>query len=425
MSNRLVELMKLGQSVWFDNIHRALIESGELKRMIEDDDLRGMTSNPTIFEKAITGSKDYDRQLNELIASGAGVQDIYEALVIDDISRAADILKTVYDRTNGSDGYVSLEVNPRLAYETGATIDEASRLFKRLGRKNVMIKIPASPEGIPAIEESIYRGVNINITMIFSVENYEQVAEAYIRGLERRLAEGKPVDRIASVASFFVSRIDTLVDKELDKLAEKAPTEERRQYLLSLKGRAALANAKIAYQHYKAIFHGGRFDDLLNSGAMVQRPLWASTGTKNPQYPDLLYVDNLIGQETVNTVPPATYNAYKDHGVPALSIEEDVAESRDLIAQLEKAGVSLERVTDQLQVEGLEAFVKSFDSLEEAIKTRISEAKPATGESFEAKLDGLEPAVATTIAEAERDQVVKRIWEKDATLWKSEPEQQK
>jgi transaldolase/glucose-6-phosphate isomerase len=425
MSNRLVELMNLGQSVWFDNIHRALIESGELKRMVEDDDLRGVTSNPTIFEKAITGSKDYDRQLNELIAAGASVNEIYEALVIDDISRAADILKPVYDRTNAVDGYISLEVNPRLAYETSATIDEASRLFKRLGRKNVMIKIPASREGIPAIEESIYRGVNINITMIFSIENYEQVAEAYIRGLERRAAEGKPVDKIASVASFFVSRVDTLVDKELDKLAEKAPTDERRQYLLSLKGRAALANAKIAYQHYKAIFHGGRFDDLLNLGAMVQRPLWASTGTKNPQYPDLLYVDNLIGQETVNTVPPATYKAFKDHGVPALSIEEDLAESRELIAQLEKAGISLKRVTDQLQVEGLDAFVKSFDSLEQAIETRLLQAKPTRSDGFQAMLGNLEPAVASTIAEAEKDQIVRRIWEKDATVWTDKPDQQK
>src|SRR4051812_40353878 len=226
MSNRLIELARLGQSVWFDNIQRALINTGELKKMVDEDDLRGVTSNPTIFEKAITGSKDYDEQLNSLISSGASVQDIYEGLVIDDIGRAADVLKPVYEKTSGIDGYISLEVSPKLAYETEATIDEAKRLFDRLGRKNVMIKIPASAQGIPAIEESIYRGININITMIFSVENYLQVAEAYIRGLERRQAEGKPVSGIASVASFFVSRVDTMTDKELESLATSAASEK-------------------------------------------------------------------------------------------------------------------------------------------------------------------------------------------------------
>jgi transaldolase / glucose-6-phosphate isomerase len=426
MSNRLVELAKLGQSVWLDNIQRKLIESGELKHLIDEDDLRGVTSNPTIFEKAITGSKDYDEQLKALITSGATVTQIYEAVVIEDISRAADVLKPVYERTKGVDGYISLEVNPKLAYSTQETIDEADRLFHTVGRKNVMIKIPASAEGIPAIEESIYRGININITMIFSIENYEQVAEAYIRGLERRAAEGKPVTGIASVASFFVSRIDTMVDTELEHLAAKVPiSEEKKNWLLGLRGRAALANAKVAYQHYKAIFHGGRFDDLSALGAMVQRQLWASTGTKNPAYSDLLYVDNLVARETVNTVPPATLNAFRDHGIPALTIEDDLEKARQTIFDLEKAGIDMKAVTDKLQIDGLAAFVKSFESLEASIAAKRALITSGINDRLATSLSNYDGTVKEILSEAEKNQVAAKIWKKDASLWKSDPDSQK
>src|ERR687884_450987 len=353
MSNHLVEVMQLGQSIWYDNIRRAMLETGYLAKKIEEDDLRGVTSNPTIFEKAITGSTDYDEQMRGLVQQGASVQEIYEALVLDDIARAADILKSVYDKTDGVDGYISLEVNPRLAYDTRGTIDEATRLFRRLNRPNVMIKIPAAQEGLPAIEESIYRGVNINITMIFSIENYEQVAEAFIKGLERRAAEGKSVDHIASVASFFVSRVDTAIDADLEYRARHAATPEEKEKLEGLLGRAAIANAKLAYQKFKEIFHGERFAKLKARGAQVQRCLWASTGTKNPKYSDVLYVDHLIGPETVNTVPPQTYTAIRDHGRAALTLEEGLAECRDLIAKLDQLGIDLKAVTEKLQRDGL------------------------------------------------------------------------
>src|SRR5438874_2395624 len=356
MSNRLTEIMQLGQSIWYDNIRRAMLTSGDLAKKIEEDDLRGVTSNPTIFEKAITGSTDYDEQLRELVQAGKSVNDIYEDLVAQDIGNAADILRPVYDRTDGVDGYISLEVNPGLAYKTRETIDEATRLSERLGRKNVMIKIPAAQEGLPAIEESIYRGININVTMIFSVENYEQVAEAFIRGLERRAAEGKSVDHIASVASFFVSRVDTAIDADLEYKARHAATPEEKQRLEAMCGRAAVGNAKLAYQKFKEIFHGPRFAELKSKGAQVQRCLWASTGTKNPKYSDVLYIDNLIGPETVNTVPPATYTAIRDHGQVALTLEEGLDECRALIGQLADVRIDLKVVTEKLQKDGLVAF---------------------------------------------------------------------
>src|SRR2546425_708386 len=356
MSNPLVEVMKLGQSIWYDNIRRAMLVSGDLQKKIDEDDLRGVTSNPTIFEKAITGSTDYDEQMRLLINAGKSVKDIYEALVIDDIGRAADILKPVYDKTDGIDGYISLEVNPRLAYDTAGTIEEADRLFKTLGRKNVMIKIPAAQEGLPAIEEAIYRGINVNVTMIFSIENYEQVAEAFIKGLERRAAEGRPVDHIASVASFFVSRVDTMIDTDLEYRARRSQPDEKAA-LENLCGKAALANAKLAYARFKEIFHGERFAALKAKGAQVQRQLWASTGTKNPKYSDVLYVDNLIGPETVNTVPPATHTAFRDHGKVALTLEEGLEERQALFDQLRAEGIDIKDVTEKLQKDGLAAFV--------------------------------------------------------------------
>jgi transaldolase/glucose-6-phosphate isomerase len=420
MTNTLVEIAKLGQSIWYDNIRRAMLTSGDLARKIEEDDLRGVTSNPTIFEKAITGSTDYDEQFRSLAASGKGVAEIYEELVVADIARAADILRPVYDREGGRDGFISLEVDPRLAYDTAKTTDDAERLFKLLGRPNVMIKIPASQEGLPAIEESIYRGMNINITMIFSVENYEQVAESYIRGLERRAAEGKPVDRIASVASLFVSRVDTSVDAELEKRAREAKSDEERESYESLLGKAAVANAKLAYQKFKEIFHGERFAALRARGAQVQRVLWASTGTKNPKYSDVLYVDNLIGAETINTVPPATYTAIRDHGRAALTVEEGLDESRRVVARLSEIGISLKDVTEKLQRDGLAAFVTSFDTLFESIEAKRDALVSGINERLAVSAGRLGDAVNNALKEAEKAEAVRRIWRKDAALWKDD-----
>src|SRR5215210_7668221 len=425
MSNRLVEIMKLGQSIWYDNIRRAMITGGDLRKKIEEDDLRGVTSNPTIFEKAITGSTEYDEQLSRLVQAGKGVSEIYENLVVEDIANAADTLKPVYDKTGGLDGYISLEVSPKLAYDTQGTIDEASRLFERVGRKNVMIKIPAAQEGLPAIEESIYRGININITMIFSIENYEQVAEAFIKGLERRAAEGKPVDHIASVASFFVSRVDTMIDSDLEYRARHAQTPEEKAALEGLRGRAAIANAKLADQKFKEIFHGERFAALKAKGAQVQRCLWASTGTKNPNYPDTLYVDNLIGPETVNTVPPATYTAIRDHGRVALTLEEGLDEARAVIDKLAEIGISLKEVTEKLQKDGLTAFVGSFDTLVESIEAKRDALLSGINERLSASLGKYADAVSAAIKEAEKGDVMRRVWRKDAALWKSEEKDQK
>jgi transaldolase/glucose-6-phosphate isomerase len=417
--------MKLGQSIWYDNIRRAMLSTGDLRKKIEEDDLRGVTSNPTIFEKAITGSTDYDEQLRTLVQAGKGVDEIYEDLVVEDITSAADALKPVYDKTDGLDGYISLEVNPKLAYDTQGTIDEATRLFERVGRRNVMIKIPAAQEGLPAIEESIYRGINVNITMIFSLENYEQVAEAFIKGLERRAAEGKSVDHIASVASFFVSRVDTAIDADLEYKARHASTPEEKARLEGLCGRAAVANAKLAYEKYRQIFHGERFAALRAKGAQTQRCLWASTGTKNPKYSDVLYVDNLIGPETVNTVPPATYTAIRDHGRVALTLEEGLDECRTLIAELAELGIDLKAVTEKLQRDGLAAFVGSFDTLVESIESKRDALLSGINERVSASLGKYADAVSAAIREAEKGDVMRRVWRKDAALWKSEEEHQK
>ncbi|MDT4955714.1 MAG: transaldolase / glucose-6-phosphate isomerase [Acidobacteriota bacterium] len=425
MSNNLVEVMKAGQSIWYDNIRRAMLETGDLQKKIDEDDLRGVTSNPTIFEKAITGSTDYDEQMRSLVTAGASVNEIYEALVLDDIAAAADILKPVYDKTDGVDGYISLEVNPRLAYETKGTIEEADRLFKHLNHPNVMIKIPAAQEGLPAIEECIYRGININVTMIFSIENYEQVAESFIKGLERRDAEGKTVDHIASVASFFVSRVDTAIDADLEYRARHAETPEGKATLEALSGRAAVANAKLAYQKFKEIFHGERFSKLKAKGAQVQRCLWASTGTKNPKYSDVLYVDNLIGPETVNTIPPQTYTAFRDHGQVAPTLEADTEESRACIEQLTKIGIDLGAVTDKLQKDGLTAFVGSFDTLIESIEAKRDALISGINTRLTASLGKYADVVNSAIKEADKGDVMRRIWRKDAALWKETEAHQK
>ncbi|MEK6408381.1 MAG: transaldolase [Acidobacteriota bacterium] len=372
-TNPLIELTRLGQSVWNDNIDRKLITSGELKRLIDEDGLSGVTSNPAIFEKAIAGSELYADQLRDLASEGKSAQEIYEALAIRDIQMAADVLAGVYDQTGGADGFVSLECSPLLANDTDGTVEEARRLWRLVDRRNVMIKIPGTDAGIPAIEHCTYEGININITLLFSLHAYDQTMEAYIRGLERRAAENKPVDNISSVASFFVSRIDSAVDKELERRISQSTDEEEKTKLQSLLGRIAIANAKIAYQRYKKVFHGERFAALKQQGAQVQRPLWASTSTKNPVYPDVYYVEALIGPETVDTLPPATIVAFRDHGRAQVTIEDNLDEERALLARLEKVGISLDQVTAHVLADGVRLFVEPFEKLLKTIESRAAE----------------------------------------------------
>jgi len=354
--NNVQRLNQSGQSIWYDNISRSIITRGELKKMVEEG-LTGVTSNPTIFDKSISGSKDYDEQIRELVDADPAVDaaEIIRALMVKDIQMACDVLKPVYDRTGGLDGYVSIEVTPSKARDTQGTIEEVRELWTGVNRKNVMVKIPATREGLPAIEQMIYEGRNINVTLIFSVERYREVAGAYIAGLERRVKEGKPLAGVASVASVFVSRIDTLVD---DMLAKKDAATYK-----TLMGRAAVANTKMVYQAFKEIFGGQRFSSLRAGGARVQRPLWGSTGTKNPSYSDLLYVDTLIGPDTVNTVPPQTYAAILDHGEPALTVESDLGGARKVLSDLAAAGVDMKVVLQKLESDGVAAFEKSFDGL--------------------------------------------------------------
>ena len=438
--NPLVELQKHGQSIWYDNIRRALIDTGDLERKIHGlpkgvtsnlqdkvggDDLRGVTSNPAIFEKAITGSTDYDVAMRKLISEGKDAQEIYESLVIEDIQRTADLFIPVYDRTKAVDGYVSLEVSPLLADNTESSIAEAKRLWAALNRKNVMIKIPATPEGIPAIEALIAEGININVTLIFSLETYKEVAEAYIRGLEKRAASGQSVENIASVASVFVSRVDTSIDNDLEFRIRRGNDEEEKAKLTALLGKAAIANAKLIYQEFKRIFHGERFEKLRAAGAQVQRPLWASTGTKNPQYSDVYYVEELIGPDTVNTVPPATFTAFRDHGKARLSLEENIEEAPKVFEALAGIGISLKDVTDKLQEEGVKSFAESFRTLMGSISSKQAAITSGILERQTASVGPQADEVKETIKTAEREQWIRRIWNKDASLWKTEEDHQK
>ena len=376
--NPLRRLQDFGQSVWYDNIERRMLHSGELARMIREDGLRGITSNPTIFEKAITGSNDYDASLAKYLNTGSRQDNrsLFFKLAIEDIQGAADLLKPVYDQTERRDGYVSLEVSPDLAYDTEATISEAERLHERVMRPNLMIKVPATKEGVLAFENLVAKGISINVTLLFSLERYKEVVEAYMAGLEARLRQGQPIDGIASVASFFVSRVDSAVDKLLEKVAAQNPAASQ------LMGRIAIANAKLAYAWYQRVFNSQRFDNLLQSGAATQRLLWASTGTKNPSYSDILYIDELIGPDTVNTVPPTTYAAYKDHGNPRITLAEGLDEAEEQIAILKSLGINLDAVTKQLEDEGVQSFAKSFTNLLEAIAAKaetLRNSKRAVG----------------------------------------------
>ena len=424
-SNPIAELSKSGQSVWYDQMERKLLTSGNLRRLIEEDDLRGLTSNPTIFEKAIAGSDDYDEALEKLAAAGKNRDEILEALMVSDIADAADAFLSTHQRTNGLDGFVSIEVRPGLAADTAGTIAEAKKLFKLLARPNVMIKIPATPEGIPAIEEAIASGINVNITLIFSREVYRQVIEAYLRGLERRVRNDEPIDRIQSVASFFVSRIDSAADKLLEAEAANTQGPSRRSDLQSLQGTIAIANARMAYQLFKEIFSSPRFEALRKRGANVQRPLWASTGTKNPKYSDVMYVEQLIGPWTVNTLPPATYDAFRDHGKVRMTIETNLEAAKSQLELLESLGISLDEVTKKLTVEGVKSFSQSFDSLVTTIDSRRVDVLRKFSRRHLFRLGKHSQAAAEAGAKLQKEQVISRILRKDAALWKSEPEHQK
>lgn len=363
--NRLHKLQALGQSIWLDYIRRDLLSSGELRRLIEEDGLRGITSNPAIFEKSITGSHYYDDDIRTMALEGKDVKAIYEGLSQQDVQRAADEFRPVYNSSDGADGYVSLEVNPHLAHNTDGTLEEARQLWVALNRPNVFIKIPATAEGLPAIQQLISEGINVNVTLLFGLPRYRQVAQAYIAGIEARAAQGKPIKTVASVASFFVSRIDALVDP----LMEKSIAQDGYEAHLARKarGQVAIASAKMAYQIYQEIFGGDRFKKLATQGARVQRLLWGSTSVKNPDYSDLKYVEALIGADTVNTVPVETLDAYRDHGDPKIRIEEDVERAGQLLARLPELGINLDAVTQQLEDEGVEKFTKPFDKLMAAL----------------------------------------------------------
>jgi transaldolase/glucose-6-phosphate isomerase len=368
----LAALQALGQSVWLDFMGRKFVEGVELRRLIEEDDLRGVTSNPTIFEKAIGQSDEYASAFADLVRGGADDDAIYEGLTVADIRRALDLFRPVYDRTDALDGYVSLEVSPLLAHRTDATLSEARKLWRLLDRPNAMIKIPGTPEGLGAIEEALFDGLNVNVTLLFSVEAYDAVARAYIRALKRRAELGRPIDRVASVASFFVSRIDTEADRRIDARLRVEDNAGRRAVLQGLRGKAAIANAKDAFARYRSIFEGTEFAPLKAKGARVQRLLWASVGTKDPAYPDTLYIDELIGPDTVSTMPPATFAAFKDHGKVRPSLAEDPEGARATLRNLSELGINMDDVTAQLLREGVESFAKSFRSLMGTIAQRRS-----------------------------------------------------
>jgi len=368
-ANPLFTLESYGQSIWMDFLKRSVIYSGELQRLIQDDGISGITSNPSIFEKAIAESHDYDDAITSLSRSGKSVDEIYQALTIEDIQNTADLFRSTYDRLDGKDGFVSLEVSPKLAHDTAGTIEQARILWKNVNRPNLMVKVPGTPEGIPAIRQLLGEGININITLLFGLPRYREVIEAFLSGLETLSANGKSLERIASVASFFLSRIDVLIDPILEKQIQSggAPAE----MAAKLHGQVAIASAKLAYQIYKEVFNGKRFARLAQKGARVQRLLWASTSTKNPAYLDVKYVEALIGPQTINTLPMETIDAYADHGQPAQdTLENDLTGARQVLDQLPQAGINLDSVTQQLEDEGVEKFNKAFEQLMISIQNK-------------------------------------------------------
>jgi len=422
--NPVKKLQSHGQAIWLDFLARGFIAKGDLKTLIERDGVRGVTSNPSIFEKAIAGTDEYDDAISALLKQhDRPVGDLYEALAVEDIQHAADVLKPVYDELKGADGYVSLEVSPYLALDTKGTIAEAEKLWKDVGRDNLMVKVPATPEGLPAIQKLISEGISINITLLFSQKVYAQVLEAYLTGLEAFVAGGGDPSKIASVASFFVSRIDTAVDKQLDEKIAAANDKDQKARLEALKGKVAIANAKLAYQHYKKVIASDRWKKLAAKGAQVQRLLWASTGTKNKAYSDVLYIEELIGRDTVNTVPPATLDAFRDHGKLRDSLEENIPEAEKVLADLAKAGISLDAITDTLVKEGVQLFAEAFDKLLGAVAH-----KRAT--MLGGRIDGQAIALTSDIEKDSKalmecwrsDGTIRRLWARDASVWTGKDE---
>jgi transaldolase / glucose-6-phosphate isomerase len=418
-TNPLKQLLDYGQSVWLDYIRRKLITGGELKRLIDEDGLRGMTSNPAIFEKALAGSTDY----TDFLASLNSRRELdakarYELLAIRDIQDVADLLRPVYDSSKRRDGYVSLEVSPYLARDTKGTLEEARRLWQTVGRENVMIKVPGTAEGIPAFQQLISEGININVTLLFAQEVYEKVAEAYIAGLEQLAARGGDVSRMASVASFFISRIDTLVDSKINEQLKTNKDPKREELLKSILGKVAIANGKLTYQKYLKIFSGPRWEALAKKGAQTQRVLWASTSTKNPAYRDVIYVEELIGKDTVNTIPPTTLDAFRDHGKVRESLTENVEAAKRTMEDLDRAGISMKGVTDQLTDEGVKLFADAFDKLLEAVeKSTKQEVTPEVNKQSHTLPQDLRTAVKTAVDDWRAGGKVRRLWQRDASLW--------
>lgn len=362
--NPLVELYAYGQSFWYDNIRRQFVEDGTIERLITEDGLRGITSNPSIFQKAIGKNNDYDAQMAELVQENKSATAVYETLALADIQAACDLFTSLYETSSGGDGFVSLEVSPHLARDTNGTVEEARRLYQAVARPNVMIKVPATSEGIPAIQQLISEGINVNVTLMFNMTHYERVASAYINGLRQFMDNGGDPTKVASVASFFVSRVDSAVDSQLQQLGN--PEAE------ALMGNVAIANSKVVYQRFKERFHGAEFASLLNMGARPQRLLWASTSTKNENYPDTLYIDSLIGPETVNTIPPSTVDAFRDHGTVASTLEDGADEAQQTLNKLAELGVSLHEITEKLQDDGVASFASAFVELMQAIEDKMA-----------------------------------------------------
>ena len=422
--NTLIELLKYGQSYWLDNLTRGKIKSGEIKKRVTQQGLRGITSNPSIFNKAITSGSDYDNQIKQLVGQRKGVHEIYEALTIKDVQDACDILRPVFDESDGVDGFISIEVSPYLARDTEGTKIEARRLYKEVNRPNCYIKIPGTPEGVPAIEEMLYEGINVNITLLFSIQSYEDVARAYIKALERRSAEGKSIKEIRSVASFFLSRIDVLTDQLLGSLVVPGNCDDGSIKPERMFGKAAIANAKIAYQSFKKIFNGERWEKLSALGAKVQRPLWASTSTKDPLYSDVKYVETLIGQDTVNTLPDETITAFADHGKPeANTIEKDLSEAFKTIDDLKKLGVDIDFVTHQLINEAIQKFIEPYDNLMKSIAKKRDEILSAGIGRQTISYGKSKTEAAAAMKSLNEKQFTRRLFAKDPHLWSDDPEQ--
>jgi transaldolase/glucose-6-phosphate isomerase len=422
--NPVKALENHGQAVWLDFLARGFVAKGELKKLIDTDGVKGVTSNPSIFEKAIGSSDEYDAPIGSALKKGdRPVADLFEHLAVEDIQHAADVLRPVYDEDKGNDGFVSLEVSPYLAMDTKGTIAEAEHLWKAVHRKNLMVKVPATPEGLPAIEHLIGEGISINITLLFSQEVYIEVAKAYIAGLEKLVANGGDPTHVASVASFFVSRIDSAVDKQLDEKTARANDPHEKERLAALKGKVAIANAKLAYQEYKELFSGARWEKLAAKGAKPQRLLWASTGTKNKDYSDVLYVEELIGPNTVNTVPPATLDAFRDHGKPRDSLEENVEEAKHVLAELDKSGISLDAITEELVKDGVKLFADAADRLYGAVAhKRATVLGAAIGAQKLSLSPGLEKAVEKSTEEWRASAKIRKLWHKDKSVWTGDDE---